>query len=75
MQVKKDTPVFTVIQPVKVPNKSSNSRVKTFIMWTFFGGVIGCGMVLAKGFMPKIKEMFASAGDSSDAAGVNEEQT
>ena len=32
-------------------------------------------MVLAKGFMPKIKEMFASAGDSSDAAGVNEEQT
>ena len=60
MQVKKDTPVFTIIQPVKVPNKSSNSRVKTLIIWTFFGGVLGCGIVLGKQFMPKIKEMFAS---------------
>ena len=60
MQVKKNTPVFTIIQPVKVPNKSANSRTKTLIMWTFFGGVLGCGIVLGKRFMPKIKEMFAS---------------
>ena len=60
MQVKKNTPVFTIIQPVKVPNKSANSRTKTLIMWTFFGGVLGCGIVLGKQFMPKIKEMFAS---------------
>ena len=60
MQVKKDTPVFTIIQPVKVPNKSSNSRAKTLVLWTFFGGFLGCGIVLGKQFMPKIKEMFAS---------------
>ena len=75
MQVKKDTPVFTIIQPVKVPNKSSNSRAKTLVLWTFFGGVIGCGIVLGKQYMPKIKEMFASAGESNDSAEVNEEQT
>ena len=60
MQVKKDTPVFTIIQPVKVPNESTNSRAKILIVWTFLGGVLGCGIVLGKQFMPKIKEMFAS---------------
>ena len=75
MQVKKDTPVFTIIQPVKVPNKSSNSRVKTLILWTFFGGFLGCGVVLCKQFIPKIKEMFASADESNDSAVVSEEQT
>lgn len=59
MQVKKDTPVFTIIQPVQVPIKSSNSRVRTLILWTFLGGVIGCGIVLSKGWMPKFKVQFA----------------
>lgn len=61
MQVKKDTPVFTIIQPVQVPIKSSNSRVRTLILWTFLGGVIGCGIVLGKGWMPKFKVQFAEA--------------
>ena len=59
MQVKKDTPVFTIVQPVSVPTKSANSRAKTLIVWTFFGGILGCGIVLGKGYLPKIKEMFA----------------
>ena len=54
MQVKKDTPVFTVIQPVTVPTQPSNSRSKTLIVWTFLGFVLGCGIVLAKGYLPKI---------------------
>lgn len=61
MQVKKDTPVFTIIQPVQIPIKSSNSRVRTLILWTFLGGVIGCGIVLGKGWMPKFKVQFAEA--------------
>ena len=60
MQVKKDTPVFTVIQPVTVPIQAANSRAKTLIIWTFFGGVLGCGIVLGKNYWPKVKEMFAS---------------
>lgn len=60
MQVKQDTPVFTIVQPVTVPSKPSNSRAKTLVIWTFFGIVLGCGIVLLKGYWPKVKEMFAS---------------
>ena len=60
MQVKKDTPVFTVVQPITVPTKASNSRAKTLIVWTFFGGILGCGIVLGRGYWPKLKEQFAS---------------
>lgn len=66
MQVKKDTPVFTVIQPVAVPVKPANSRAKTLIVWTFLGGVIGCGIVLGKQYLPKVKEMFAQAGETEE---------
>ncbi len=59
LQVKRDTPVLTIIQPVTVPDKPSNSRAKTLIVWTFFGAVLGCGWVLAKGYWPKVKEMLA----------------
>ena len=61
MQVKKDTPVFTIIQPVTVPLKSSNSRAKTLITWTFFGFVLGCGLVFLKGFRSKQKAKFKNA--------------
>lgn len=58
MQVKKDTPAFSVIQPVTVPNQPSNSRVKKIIIWTFLGIVLGCGIVLVKGYWPKLMGMF-----------------
>ena len=60
MQVKKDTPVMTVIQPVTVPMKPSNSRSKTLIVWVFMGILLGCGLVLGKEYWPKVKEMFAA---------------
>ncbi|MCR5445330.1 MAG: hypothetical protein K6E96_06585 [Bacteroidales bacterium] len=60
MQVKKDTPVFTIVQPVTVPMKASNSRAKTLIVWTFLGIVLGCGIVIAKGYWPKLKEKLTS---------------
>jgi uncharacterized protein involved in exopolysaccharide biosynthesis len=60
MQVKKDTPVMTVIQPVSVPMKPSNSRAKTLIVWVFMGILLGCGLVLGKEYWPKVKEMFAA---------------
>ena len=58
MQVKKDTPVYAVIQPVTIPMKPSNSRAKTLIVWTFFGGIVGCGIVIGRGYWPKVKAMF-----------------
>ncbi len=59
LQVKRDTPVLAVIQPVTVPMKPSNSRAKTLVVWTFLGFVLACGWVLAKGYWPKLKESFA----------------
>ena len=60
LQVKRDTPVLTIVQPVTVPSKPSNSRTKTLIIWTFFGFVLGCGWVIGKEFLPKIKEIFGN---------------
>lgn len=60
MQVKKDTPSFTIVQPVAVPGQPSNSRAKTLVVWTFLGIVLGCGIVLLKGYLPKVKEMFSA---------------
>ena len=59
LQVKRDTPVLAIVQPVTVPMKPSNSRAKTLVIWTFLGFVLACGWVLAKGYWPKVKEMFA----------------
>ena len=61
MKVKKDTPVFSIIEPVTMPNKPSNSRAKTLIIWTFLGIVLGCGIVLVKGYWPKLKEKFQTS--------------
>ena len=60
LQVKRDTPVLAVIQPVTVPSKPSNSRAKKLIVWTFLGFVLACGWVLGKGYWPKLKEQFAA---------------
>lgn len=59
MQVKKDTPTFTIVQPVTVPTQASNSRAKTLVVWTFFGFVLGCGIVLGRNYWPKLKEMLS----------------
>lgn len=61
MQVKKDTPTFTIIQPVKVPTQASNSRAKEMIIWTLFGFILGCCIVMGKNFFAKFKEMFAKS--------------
>ena len=67
MQVKRDTPVLAVVQPVTVPRQTSNSRAKTLIVWTFLGGILGCGLVLGKSYLPKIKESFQKAGETKEA--------
>ena len=58
MQVKRDTPVLAVIQPVTVPRQPSNSRSKVLLVWTFMGLVLSCGLVLGKSYWPKFKEAF-----------------
>ena len=47
IEVKKDTPMLTVVRPVTVPYKKSKpSRAKILLAFTFLGVVAGAGLVL-----------------------------
>lgn len=57
IQVKEDTPIFTIIQPVSVPiDKSKPKRPMILIVWIFLGGILGIGIVFAKEFLKNIKD-------------------
>ena len=48
IQVKEDTPVFSVIQPATVPNKAERpKRSMIVVLWVMLGVVIGIGRVIA----------------------------
>jgi len=48
-QVTKDTPVFSIIKPVVVPNeKSEPNRILILVVWLFLGAVVSIGFVFAK---------------------------
>lgn len=56
IQVKQDTPVFTILEPVSVPTKKSKpNRPMILFIWLFLGGVIGTGIVFGKGYYSSIK--------------------
>jgi LPS O-antigen subunit length determinant protein (WzzB/FepE family) len=49
IQVKKDTPVFAIVQPVTVPTeKSKPNRSIILFLWIIFGGVFGIVIVFSK---------------------------
>ena len=49
IQVNKDTPIFTIIEPVSVPlERSKPKRAIMVIIFTFLGGVFSMGWVLVK---------------------------
>ena len=59
IQVKEDTPVFTIIDPVSVPlDKSKPKRPMILIIWTFLGGIVGVGMVFGKEFLGSIRKQW-----------------
>lgn len=58
LQVNKDTPVFTIIEPVTVPfERSAPKRSLIVVIWTFLGVVLATGYILVK---DPAKEIFAS---------------
>ena len=47
LQVNRDTPIFTVIEPVIVPHERDQPKRKLIVLiWAFLGGVLSCGWVL-----------------------------
>jgi len=59
IQVKQDTPVFTIIEPVSVPiKKTKPNRPMILFIWLFMGGIIGTGVVFGKGFVEPLKNIW-----------------
>lgn len=57
IQVKEDTPVFTVLKPVSIPiERSKPKRALILIIWTFLGGIVSVGMVFGKEFFTNLKK-------------------
>ena len=57
IQVKQDTPVFTIIEPISVPTKRSKpNRFLILFIWTFLGGLLGTGIVFSRGYIETIKK-------------------
>lgn len=56
IQVKKDTPVFTIIEPVSVPvEKSKPNRPMILIIYIFLGAILGLGVVFGRGLLANLK--------------------
>ncbi len=59
IQVKENTPVFLIIQPVTVPlDKSRPKRLMILVAWTFMGGLIGFFILYGKGLIKSIREQW-----------------
>jgi uncharacterized protein involved in exopolysaccharide biosynthesis len=61
IKVKEDTPVFTILEPVFIPNEKSNpKRLKIILSWAFLGFIFGVAFVFSKSyitqFMRKIRK-------------------
>ena len=57
IQVKEDTPILTIIDPVRIPiEKSKPNRPLILIIWIFLGGIIGTGVVFGKTYLASVKE-------------------
>jgi capsular polysaccharide biosynthesis protein len=60
IQVKKETPVFTIVEPVTIPTeKSSPNRPMILIIWIFLGGAVGLGIIFGKQYYGKFKDQWA----------------
>jgi len=57
IQVKKDTPVFTVVEPVTIPTERSKpNRPMILIVWILLGSIVGIGIVYGKQSISGIKQ-------------------
>lgn len=59
LQVAKDTPIFSIIQPVTVPTeKSAPKRPLILVIFTILGFIIGLGYVFGSEFLKGVKEQW-----------------
>lgn len=59
IQVKKDTPVFTIVDPVVIPSEPSKpNRPFIIIAWLFFGIILGISIIYGRIYIRKFKNEF-----------------
>ncbi|MDF2158197.1 Wzz/FepE/Etk N-terminal domain-containing protein [Algoriphagus sp. CAU 1675] len=59
LQVSKDTPIFSVIQPVTIPTeKSAPKRPLILVIFTILGFILGLGSVFGAEFLKGVKEQW-----------------
>jgi len=57
LQVKQDTPLFTVLKPVTTPiQKSGPKRAMILVVYLFLGFVLSLGVVLGKKYLADFKK-------------------
>lgn len=57
IQVKEETPVFSILAPAVVPNeKSKPKKAMILVIWLFLGGVAGTCVVFGKQYIGTIKQ-------------------
>jgi uncharacterized protein involved in exopolysaccharide biosynthesis len=64
IQVKEETPVFSVLEPAMVPaEKSKPKRFMIVAIWLFLGAIAGIGIVFGKGFLKDIQTKWNESKD------------
>lgn len=59
IQVKQDTPVFTIIEPISVPtSRSKPNRGMILFIWLFLGGIVGTGIVFGRDYYGTVKKQW-----------------
>ena len=57
IQVKEETPVFSILEPAMVPREKSKPKKPMIVfIWLFLGGIVGTAMVFGKAYLKDIKE-------------------
>jgi LPS O-antigen subunit length determinant protein (WzzB/FepE family) len=57
IQVKKETPVFTIVEPVTVPSEKSKPKKAMIVaIWLFLGGIIGVGIVFGREYLGELRK-------------------
>lgn len=57
IQVKKETPVFTIVEPVTVPSEKSKPKKAMIVaIWLFLGGIVGVGIVFGREFFGDLRK-------------------
>lgn len=65
IQVKEDTPVFTIIKPVFVPlEKSKPNRPMILIIWLMTGSILGIGIIFGREFFTNFNNRWSSISKS-----------